>query len=174
MSGRKRRRLEENQNMEEKEEVEENRKERIIEDEVIEDTLRVMKKSKEEEGLYDVVVRLANDVYNEMGAGHLESVYHRAMEYALKAEGYFIESEVAIPFYYRDQYVGFGRADIIINRDRGDMVDRLILEFKAISSSFKYADICKLGHYMKHLKIDNGLMINFPQYNADGCKFKFI
>lgn len=129
---------------------------------------------KQEDGIYDAVLRLANDVYKEMGAGHLESVYHRSMEYALKKEGYFIESEVVIPFFYKNQYVGFGRSDIIINRNRSTPDQQVVLEFKAISSDFKYADVCKLKHYMKHLKIKNGIMINFPQYRTDICKFKFV
>jgi GxxExxY protein len=45
-------------------------------------------------------------VYNELGHGFLESVYHGSMVIALKQAGLHVESEVPVPVFFRGQAVG--------------------------------------------------------------------
>ena len=45
----------------------------------------------------DKVLRVFYDVYNEMGHGFLESVYHRSLVLALQTVGLNVSSKITIP-----------------------------------------------------------------------------
>lgn len=121
-------------------------------------------------------MQMANNVYNTLGSGHTESVYHRAMEVELRSSGLMYESEVVTPIFYRGYYVGYGRADIVVNRNSNNPLEVVIVELKALSnSSFKINEVKRLETYMKSLEIQQGLMVNFPQLtNSAKCNFQLI
>ena len=125
------------------------------------------------ENLTDKIIIIANKVYNKLGSGHTESVYHRAMEVELRLNNIMYESEVVTPIYYEDHYVGSGRADIVVNR-----VGKysMVLELKSLASLiFKPNDLGRLRTYMKSLNIEQGMMINFCQLNGrEKCNFNMI
>ena len=56
------------------------------------------------------------DVYNELGFGFLESVYHRSMVLALTAAGLHADSEAKLPVYFRGEPVGDFEADVLVER----------------------------------------------------------
>ena len=49
--------------------------------------------------LTSVILRAYYDVYSELGSGFLESVYHAAMESALRDAGLTVASQVQMPVY---------------------------------------------------------------------------
>lgn len=100
----------------------------------------------------------ANEIYNVLGKGYPECVYHKAFEYELRAAGLEYETEKVIPIMYKGTQVGFGRADIIIKGD-----EPVILEFKAIGGNIGIKELEQLGHYMTHTGIKTGVIINFSQ-----------
>jgi GxxExxY protein len=65
------------------------------------------------------------DVYNELGFGFLESVYHAAMKITLEGIGLRAETEVKMPVYFRGVPVGNFEADLVVE-------GAVILEFKAV------------------------------------------
>src|ERR1700733_1649328 len=67
------------------------------------------------------------EVYNELGGGFLESVYHQALRIALGQAGLRVVAEVPVPVLFRGEVVGNFRADLIVN-------DCVLLELKAISA----------------------------------------
>lgn len=64
------------------------------------------------------------EVYNELGHGFLESVYHRSLLLALESVGMNVCSRVAIPVWFRGHQVGQFQADILLE-------NCVLLELKA-------------------------------------------
>ena len=111
-----------------------------------------------------------------MGLGHTESVYHRAMETELREANIKYESEVITPIMYKGYYVGYGRADIVINRQQSLNNQTIVVELKALAStSFKPNEVSRLETYMKSLGITRGIMVNFPQIpTSNKCIFQYM
>jgi GxxExxY protein len=96
----------------------------------------------------------ASLVFKTLGAGFCERVYHNAIEVYLRKIGTSFKSEHVIPVKFMDVEVGNVRADLVIN-------DRLVVELKS-TGSIKDTHTTQCFMYMKLLKINNGLVINFP------------
>ena len=118
--------------------------------------------------LLEAIIDISNEIYEILGAGHLETIYHRAMETEFRIHGIKYSSEVATPIYYKDTYIGHGRADIVIP-------GILVIELKATATSLRTPDKEKLKSYMTSLKIDDGIIINFPQTEGTKkCQIDFL
>lgn len=119
--------------------------------------------------LLEELVAKVNEIYQTLGTGHTETIYHRALETELRLSGVNYSSEVATPIYYKDNYIGYGRADIVIP-------GVLVIELKATATSLRGPDKEKLRAYMTSLEIDDGIIINFPQSDReDGrCQIDII
>ena len=92
-------------------------------------------------------------VYNELGFGFIESVYHKAMLIALAETGLRVETQVNLPVFFRGHLVGDFLADILVER-------AVILELKA-TSDFVAANESQLLNYLKASSIEIGLLLNF-------------
>lgn len=99
------------------------------------------------------IIGVFYDVYNELGFGFLEIVYHRAMLIALERAGLAAESKVPLPVFFRGQAVGDFEADIIVERV-------VILELKA-ADDFHPARDAQLLNYLKASTAEVGLLLNF-------------
>lgn len=105
----------------------------------------------------------AQEVYESLGAGHLESIYHAAMAVELRLAGIMYESEQVMPVTHKGNFVGTIRADIIVNKE-------CVLEFK-ISGKIDDAKQ-QARQYMKLQKIPYGFVVMFPK--SDGGKIQFV
>ena len=98
------------------------------------------------------------EVHKILGAGLLESVYHKALQEEFKIQGINIKSEFLIPVNYKgiDLDCGF-KCDFIVE-------DSIVLEIKSVS---EFHDIHKAQvlNYMNLLKIPKGILINFNVSN---------
>jgi GxxExxY protein len=113
--------------------------------------------------LGEVIKEIANDVYEELGSGHTEAVYHRAMEIGLRLHKDKIkyESGKVLELTYRGYYVGEGFADLLVGA--GD--DTIAVELKAVAQNMGRHEEQQLRNYMKVLKVNRGLLINFQHLN---------
>lgn len=93
------------------------------------------------------------DVYNELGFGFCETVYHKAMLIALADAGLAVETQVNLPVYFRGHLVGDFFADILVER-------AVILELKAVDD-LAPAHGSQLLNYLKASSAEVGLLINF-------------
>ena len=103
----------------------------------------------------DQILRVFYDVYNELGHGFLESVYHRALVLALKSKGMKVCSRVSIPVWFRGERVGYFEADVLVE-------DCVLLELKAarmLDSSHRV----QLMNYLRATEIEVGLLLNFGE-----------
>lgn len=61
------------------------------------------------------IIGIYYNVYNELGYGFLEKVYHNALIIELKKNGFEIENKKKINVYYKNDLVGEYVPDTIIN-----------------------------------------------------------
>jgi GxxExxY protein len=105
------------------------------------------------------IIGVYYDVYNELGYGFLEKVYHKAMLIELHKRGYVIESEKKLNVYYKNEIVGEYVPDIIIN-------ESVIVELKCVEYLIETHEN-QLLNYLKATNCEVGLILNFgkdPQF----------
>ncbi|HVE78667.1 MAG TPA: GxxExxY protein [Gemmatimonadaceae bacterium] len=96
------------------------------------------------------------EVYNELGAGFVESVYQAALAVALGHAGIAAAREVAFPVFFRGTRVGEFRADLLVE-------DSVLLELKAVPRLAE-AHRAQLLNYLRASGVEVGLLLNFvPQ-----------
>lgn len=95
------------------------------------------------------------EVYNELGHGFLESVYHRSLVLALESAGLKVCSRVGIPVWFRGHQVGHFEADVLVE-------NCVLLELKA-ARSLDSSHHAQLMNYLKATDIEVGLLLNFGE-----------
>lgn len=105
------------------------------------------------ENLTHKVIGCAYTVYNKLGFGFLESIYHKAMRIELDRANLSAESEKPLKVHYDGQVIGDFSVDILVN-------DELIVELKSVENIVKAHEV-QLVNYLTCLKKDIGLLINF-------------
>ena len=101
------------------------------------------------------VIKAAINVHKELGPGLLESVYHSCMVIELSNMDIEVQSEVALPIYYRGKKIhkeGF-RIDLLVE-------DTIIVELKSVE---KVQNVHKkqLLTYLRLAQKPLGLLLNF-------------
>ncbi len=103
--------------------------------------------------LSERVIGACMEVSNVLGAGFLESIYHRALLQELSSRGIQARSQCAMQILYKGAPVGDYVADLIVE-------NRLILELKALPA-LTSAHEAQLLNYLKGAGLRVGLLVNF-------------
>lgn len=101
----------------------------------------------------NTIQEMATNVWNKLGPGFSESVYHKALEIELRSNHFIYDCERNTPVLYKNHTVGYVRLDIII-------LDQLIIELKSISKLNEDSKT-QIKMYTKLLHLP-GVLINFP------------
>ena len=101
----------------------------------------------------DAILGAFFDVYNALGYGFLESVWRKALARELVDRGHRVRQEAAVDVLYRDQIVGFLRADLIVD-------DLVVVELKGgpILDPFGQR---QLYNYLRCSDLQVGLLLHF-------------
>ena len=100
------------------------------------------------------IVGCALAVYNHLKPGYLESVYEKALEKELTAEGFAVRRQVKLPVYYKGELLDAPFvADMIVN-------DSVLVELKAVSNLAKIHER-QVESYLKSTGMESGLLVNF-------------
>ncbi len=124
--------------------------------------------------LFSIISTSANNVFNQLGPGHSEKIYHKALHSELVCLGFNITSEYHVPIIYTDSknnshILESERIDIFMhyNDKYKELTNKnVILELKAISKNIQEQERNQVLKYVKQLKnieISYGVVINFPQ-----------
>lgn len=108
--------------------------------------------------LIDKCKSIAKEIYNDLGSGWSESVYHKAFEVALRLECIRYESHKITPIDYKGYNIGEGEIDLLAMTD----TEKLIIEIKA-GMNIVAENIPQIKKYMRTINVNDGLIINFPQ-----------
>jgi GxxExxY protein len=96
----------------------------------------------------------ARRIWEDMGPGFSERVYHNAMEVCLRKSFIPYETERVIPITFEGHTLGNMRADLIVDQ-------RLIVELKSVRA-IKDEHRVQTRLYLKLLGLSEALLINFP------------
>src|SRR5210317_67340 len=99
---------------------------------------------------------LMKEVYDELGPGYSERVYHNAVEVMLRERHIPYESERHILVRFRGHVVGQLRADIIVN-------DEIVLEFKTIKTLTDGSEL-QAHRYLHLTGLKTAYLVNFPPH----------
>ena len=103
----------------------------------------------------DKILKVFYDVYNELGHGFLESVYHRSLVVALETVGLDVCSRIRIPVWFRGTQVGQFEADILVE-------NCVLLELKAVRT-LDSSHRAQLLNYLRATDVEVGLLLNFGE-----------
>jgi GxxExxY protein len=107
-------------------------------------------------GEYDLagkVIGLAMKIHSTLGAGFLESVYHKALAHELTKAGTRFESEKPLSVFHDGVLVGEFVADFLVENE-------LIIELKAVQNLMPDHEVQTVNYLVATGK-DVGLLINF-------------
>ena len=107
----------------------------------------------EHSDLTKTIIGCVYNVYNTLGAGFLESVYHQSLLIELRESGLTAQSQLPLDVFYRGDLVGAFFADIVVE-------DLIILELKAVDQLAKVHEV-QLVNYLVATGKPVGLLINF-------------
>ncbi|MDF2831467.1 GxxExxY protein [Chryseobacterium indoltheticum] len=107
------------------------------------------------------------DIYNELGAGLLESVYVAALEWELLNQGLQVKREVPVPVHYKEVKMDLGfRLDLLVE-------NKVIIEVKSVEN------LAEVHHkqvltYLKITKLKLGILVNFNVANIKDGIFRKV
>ncbi len=101
----------------------------------------------------DKIINAFFTVYNKLGYGFLEKVYHNALLIELQKMDFEVRSQYPIKVYYEDYEVGEYYADILVD-------NCIIIENKAMEALREEHEF-QLINYLKATDIEVGLLFNF-------------
>ncbi|MCC6427863.1 MAG: GxxExxY protein [Phycisphaerales bacterium] len=102
--------------------------------------------------LTEKIIGIFYEVYNELGAGFLGSVYEHTMEIALADAGLSVCRQQPIQVVFRGRLVGEYRADLLVEGS-------VIVELKAASGLVPEHE-SQVLHYLRAIDIEVGLLFN--------------
>jgi GxxExxY protein len=118
--------------------------------------------------LTGLILKSFFEVFDVLGYGFLESVYHQAFLIQLREAGLKVDSQVGIDVWFKHQIIGRFYADLVVEQ-------LVIVELKAVSD-FVPAHRAQLLNYLRASSFEVGLLLNFgkrPEYKRlinDGFK----
>jgi len=107
------------------------------------------------------------DIYNELGAGLLESVYVAGLEWELLNQGLQVKREVPVPVHYKEVKMDLGfRLDLLVE-------NKVIIEVKSVEN------LAEVHHkqvltYLKITKLKLGILVNFNVANIKDGIFRKV
>jgi len=105
------------------------------------------------------VVGCFYNVYNELGSGFKESVYHKALAIEFDIQGIPCEEEKRIAIEYKSKNAGYYIPDFIIDR-------KIIVEIKVVDNMPKLYET-QLYYYLKGTDYKLGYIVNFGASKID-------
>ncbi len=113
----------------------------------------------------EAIIGAAFEVYNQLGYGFLERVYHRALQVELLRRGLRAELEKRITVRYKDIIVGEYDADLVVE-------DCVLVEIK-IASQYDKRDEAQLLNELKATDIKLGLLLNLGRTKVEFKRLVF-
>ena len=105
------------------------------------------------EDLGQQVLGAAVEVHRVIGPGLPESIYRKALSHELTLRGIAHVCEATLPIYYKGEFVGEGRLDILV-------ADRIIVELKCVEC-LTAVHRAQAVAYLQAKKLKLAFLINF-------------
>lgn len=109
------------------------------------------------------IVGKAFDVYNDLGHGHKEQLYQKALATSFGNSGIPFKEQVYCPVVFYGERIGSYYLDFLI-------ADKVVIELKT-GERFLKQNIGQVYSYLRANNLPLGILINFTR---DGVRFKRI
>ena len=131
----------------------------------IDNILNLIDNNSDTQSMISFIINICNNVFNSLGKGFNECIYHKAILVDLYKTEYQIETKKIIPIDYKGVNVGYVESDIIVYDEKNDIM--IIIELKAQTNDLSYKEKFQVQKYMNNIENENiiGLVINFSQKN---------
>ena len=103
--------------------------------------------------LTEKIIGIFYDVYNETGAGFLESVVQAALVIALRSAGLTVLERVSFPVFFRGEIIGEFFPDAVVN-------DVVLVEVKS-KNTLVNRDEAQAINYLRVSPLEVALVLNF-------------
>lgn len=97
---------------------------------------------------------ISKKIFEKLGPGYSERIYHNAFEVELRLAGIQYETEKILPVIYEGHTVGNLRADLVV-------AGRTIVELKS-TTKLKDEFRNQVRNYIRLTGLDSGYLVNFP------------
>lgn len=121
-----------------------------------------MEKIVEKELSYSIIGALF-DVYNEIGFGHKERMYQKALTVMLKKRNVAFKEQVKVDVVLHNEVIGKYFLDFFVE-------GRIIVELKA-NASFRVADYRQAMRYLQTMKLPLAILATFT---PDGVRYRRV
>jgi len=111
---------------------------------------------------YEIIGSLF-EVYNQLGSGHYEDYYQKALAVEFKKRSILFKEEVYVPLIFKEEKIGKRYLDFLIE-------NKVILEIKK-GDRFSRRHIEQIKNYLKIKRLKLGIIANF---GSKELKFKRI
>lgn len=113
----------------------------------------------EHEKLTEIIIGAAIKVHKILGPGFIESIYENALVIELRKIGLMVDQQMEVSVEYDAIEVGKHRLDLLVEKT-------IVVELKAIKNieDIHYAIV---RSYLKALKLEHGLLLNFGKLTLD-------
>ena len=105
------------------------------------------------------IIECIKIINKDLGNYYKENIYQNALSLELNINGYISQTEVVIPISYKNYYLGFERADVVIYDSNREI--NTVLELKSQNTRISTKEINQLRKYLKSLNCSNGILVNF-------------
>ena len=129
----------------------------------IDNILNLIDNNSDTQSMISFIINICNNVFNSLGKGFNECIYHKAILVDLYKTNYKIETKKIIPIDYKGVNVGYVESDIIVFDEKKNIM--IIIELKAQTNDLSYKEKFQVQKYMNNIENKNtiGLVINFSQ-----------
>ena len=107
------------------------------------------------------IVGCAFEVYNELGFGHAEKYYQKALAVALRKQSIPYKEQVHYPLIFKGETIGRGFCDFVVE-------EKIIIELKK-TDRYSKGNIDQVNQYLKSSGLKLAILIN---YTSTGAIFK--
>jgi len=131
----------------------------------IDNILNLIDNDTDTKSMISFIINICNNVFNSLGKGFNECIYHKAILVDLYKTKYQIETKKIIPIDYKGVNVGYVESDVIVYDEKKNIM--IIIELKAQTNDLSYKEKFQVQKYMNNIENENiiGLVINFSQKN---------
>ena len=109
------------------------------------------------------IIGCAYEVFNELGSGHSEKYYQRALSILFKQKKWLFQEQVYFPLKFKGEIIGKNFIDFVVD-------DKIVVEIKKVDRYSK-AHIDQVLNYLKISELKLAILINFGK---EGVSFKRI
>lgn len=116
--------------------------------------------------VFDIIKECAQTVFDSLGSGHSEAIYHSAMEVEFRHKNIMYSTKAPIALTHRSFFVGWCIADLILHSTTDDddiITPNVVIELKATTYAPRSSEKAQLLGYLRALNLTKGCLINFPQ-----------